>query len=685
VTGLFRNADVIGLYLLLAFGLLSPIASNTVLPVAPDHANHTAFIVQAKQAIEEGQFPLRVAPFQHEGLRYPVFQFYSSTPYWIGGLIYKYFTPGNPWVALKTVYLLGLWLAGIFTFKTGRILGFDKATSTLMGVVYMTSPYILINIHPRGAYTEAFAQFVLPLLAYASIRLAQRPAGLSYVWAALAWLLFGTCHIITFVYGTAFYLALVVLCYLFRAIRFRTTAVLLFACLLGWCVSAYQWFPAATTPPLGIHSQLGDIFATNWLTPFSMLLSLTATSPEPLGRDTTPLLYPSLGVPVLVAVGGILYFRRRIKPVEASVIWPLLIVFSVAFFCTWSPIDFWKYLPEQLRLAQFSYRFLTYISAAGVVLFGCFATIYGRSYGPPSFLGWLVCLILLAQPYLPTMPRNARSLESLIATPDVGYGAAAYLYAGKVADTYENEVGKYETRLPLVYADGWLMLGSQFDIDRQYFKRPGVYLRLQGTAEASSRPCERLDLTLNGAAIASVNVKPGLFEWRVPGSAFPFNRAVGQMAFQSDCGFVPSEVDPHSADNRRLWIRVRSLEFRSPGESTSTVTAVRPFCRIVAASVTCDVARPNAGELQLPMLFYPSLLDVRVNGGRVQYSPSYYGPFILAAVPLQAGHSTVSAAFVGSWLGNALSWAGILTAVVAAFVTGDKRRSSLPIPGARNR
>src|SRR5262249_10794161 len=158
--------------------------------------------------------------------------------------------------------------------------------------------------------------------------------------------------------------------------------------------------------------------------------------------------------------------------------------------------------------------------------------------GPPSFLGWLVCLILLTQPYLPAMPRNTRSLESLIATPDIGYGAAAYLYTGDVAATYENEAGKYETRLPLVYGDGWLMAVTQLNPDRQYFNRPGVFLKIEGTAEPSSRSCERLDLTLDGSTIASVNVRPGAFEWRVPGSAFQFNSAIGQMAFQSECGFV---------------------------------------------------------------------------------------------------------------------------------------------------
>jgi hypothetical protein len=91
-------ASAAALYLLLALGLLAPMASNGVLPAALDHANHTASIVQAKMALDEGQFPLKVAPFEHDHMRYPLFQFYSNTPYLIGGLIYKYVTPRNPWL-----------------------------------------------------------------------------------------------------------------------------------------------------------------------------------------------------------------------------------------------------------------------------------------------------------------------------------------------------------------------------------------------------------------------------------------------------------------------------------------------------------------------------------------------------------------------------------------------------------
>src|SRR5262245_20695786 len=132
-----RHADVLGLYVLLAMALLSPIASNTILPFAPDAANHTDYIAAGKRALDERQMPLRVAPYAQAGLRYPLFQFYGQTPYLAGALVYSYLTPANPWIALKIVYFVGFCLAAWFVFKLGELLRFGRATSILSGVVYV--------------------------------------------------------------------------------------------------------------------------------------------------------------------------------------------------------------------------------------------------------------------------------------------------------------------------------------------------------------------------------------------------------------------------------------------------------------------------------------------------------------------------------------------------------------------
>jgi uncharacterized membrane protein (UPF0136 family) len=449
------NGDVLGLYVILAIGLLGPLASDTILPRAVDHANHTAFIVEARHALEEGQFPLRVAPFAQFSLRYPLFQFYSQTPYVLAGAIHKYLTPDNPWLALKVSYLAGLCLAGFFVFKAGQLLGFDRATSVLTGVVYITAPYLLINIHARGTYTEAFAECVLPLLAYSSIRLIQRRQPVDVLTASLSWFILGTSHLITFVFGTMFYLLLVACLLTFRCIKLRSAAILVVACVLGWGLSAFQWYPAATIAPLRIHQGMGagTVFYWHWLTPLSSMLSLTSNPPEPLGgRLNTYFLHPAIGVPILVGVIGVTYLHRFLAS-RSSEVWICLALFFIAFLGAWSPVNFWDLLPAQFQIVQFPYRLLTFTDAFGTILFAYFAWVYRRRENSPGFLISLVVLILLAGPYLPMLPQNDRALSDIVARPEANYGTDAYEFAGAATLRLEG-VRSYADALPYCAVKG---------------------------------------------------------------------------------------------------------------------------------------------------------------------------------------------------------------------------------------
>ena len=69
---------VAAFYAVLAISCLAPLASDTVMPIDGQHTAHTAAIVQAHLALAQGQFPIRVAPWQHQGWQYPLFQFIEA-------------------------------------------------------------------------------------------------------------------------------------------------------------------------------------------------------------------------------------------------------------------------------------------------------------------------------------------------------------------------------------------------------------------------------------------------------------------------------------------------------------------------------------------------------------------------------------------------------------------------------
>lgn len=163
------------LYGLAAFLLMLPMASNSKIPAALDHANHIAHIVQARMALEERQFPLRVAPWEYEGWRYPAFHFYSQLLHTAGAVIHKLVTRSNPYSAYKLILWISLVFSGFFMYRTAYWLSQSRPGALMTGLVYMAAPYFLINIHAREAFTEAVAQGVLPAALYGSLRCYARP------------------------------------------------------------------------------------------------------------------------------------------------------------------------------------------------------------------------------------------------------------------------------------------------------------------------------------------------------------------------------------------------------------------------------------------------------------------------------------------------------------------------------
>src|SRR5262245_58144235 len=55
--------------------------------VCGDWVFHLNGVLEARDALAEGQFPVRVAPKFHGGIRYGLFQFYGQFPYTIPALL----------------------------------------------------------------------------------------------------------------------------------------------------------------------------------------------------------------------------------------------------------------------------------------------------------------------------------------------------------------------------------------------------------------------------------------------------------------------------------------------------------------------------------------------------------------------------------------------------------------------
>ncbi len=189
----------------LAIALLASLASNALIPAETDFLNHTALIVQAKLALAAGQFPLRVAPLEHNGWFYPLFQFYAPTSYMIAGYLCRWFTPTNPFLAYKITIGCALFIGEIYMYRLAYWFVRSRPAAILASVVYVTSPYYLIVLNHIGAFNEAIALGLLPVVLYYTWQRYYYPTqNKTLLQVSAAWYLLATIHLVTFFYTSLF-------------------------------------------------------------------------------------------------------------------------------------------------------------------------------------------------------------------------------------------------------------------------------------------------------------------------------------------------------------------------------------------------------------------------------------------------------------------------------------------------
>jgi len=678
-----RTLAVLCLYALVSISLLGPFASSSILPEASDHANHTALIVEAKLALTEGQFPICVAPWSVERLRLPIFQYYSSSIYTIAGLIYKHITTDNPWTALKVTYFLFFLLASYFTWSVGLSMGLSGEVSFLTGLLYITAPYLLVNVYGRGAFTEALAQLLLPCVTYAAICLYRRPGPIPFVASAVAWFFLATFHFITFAYGLLFAALFAAFAYFRRLDRLVPLAVLAASIVAGMALAAFQLIPSLTTE-LMLKKALPNPYGMAWLTPLPELLSLGSTAPRPLAPDVlAPYLRFNAGFPMLLGVAGCLILRLTRKmpgPVSSRVVDGLFGVTALALFMTWSPLDFWQYLPSAFYVVQFPYRLLTFAVLPGTLLAGICLNHIAATHGKGPLGAALALVLASTASQIPNMPPNPRTVENIIATPDMGYGKYGYLLERPPSRLPSR--AELDANVSLTYPDGWLQIDSPIEIPRSALEESAGTLYLKGAFANPSRPDGFLSLIADGKLVETKSFSVGPIELEFPLAAILAKSAspVIKLAFTSTTYTSPRAIDPRNPDGRKLMVNASELKIRSQKPSNFILLdRMRSHCFQKGETLECNVNLPAEGSVQLPMLYYPDLLDITVNGAVVPYDLSTRHNYVLATVKVAPGQSQIRAAWRGSGTGNMVSAAGWIGIVLLVLIPAFRRWRSRPV------
>ncbi len=369
------------LIILTAIFMLSPLASNALVPNSVDVINHLAAIIQAKMALQEGQFPLRVMPHMFSGWRYPFYQFYSPSAYLPAGALFM-LTPWNPFITFKLMIFLSSILGGFYLYRLANILVNSQYLALLTSVAYLTSPYYLIVIDHLYDFTEALALGVLPVTLYYTMKLFYYPKHLpTFLLMALFWYLLATVHIITFIYTFLFAAFLFTVFTCLHRRYWRHLMWLAGGFLLAIMLAAWYLLPVlALEKVLMIHNYFGNyqfrssqsVSLTTLFAPLANIWPMHISTDPKKVENMIFLERPNVGMPFMFAMAMSCYIYLKRKSINtAADAWflPLFLTALIILIFIWEPVNFWSHVPNALTVGQYSWRLLAEFSWVASLLF----------------------------------------------------------------------------------------------------------------------------------------------------------------------------------------------------------------------------------------------------------------------------------------------------------------------------
>jgi hypothetical protein len=719
------------LYLLIAVGMLYPFWPP-IFRGAGDLFTAIGTIVEADNALREGQFPIRVAPTQIGGARYPFFQFYGNFPFTAAAIVRRVLPGHDPYLAWKVTTVLALTCGGFFTWRLCRRLTRRGLPAVLGGAIFMTAPYMFADFVGRGAFTELVAFNLLPAVMYFAHRAFASPGVGNICRSAIAWALLGMSHNITYLYGITF-IGLWFLMYLLplprtrgrgrgrgagvpgtssrkptacapsdvrgaadaqgvalrlegvsspfspalshgymgegvRRCARRLSRVIVGGLIHGLLVAWYLAPQVMLMKSLKIGVQNADPSAWVYLTTLRSLLSPVAYTVPMTIDSVTPLLTTQVGVPVLVSVllGLVTLFLPRLGWRRRATVMRGVVLFAAAFVLAWAPVDFWRWLPGVFRFVQFPYRLLMF-----VVLFGSIAGAGALAWlvGMRRRWGAVVAFVLIgasAASYFPAGGSyNGLAIDALVAAPRLS-GLEDY----QITTDAAAKTGFYYPGLNFAgpeftgYTQDGIARRPAENIVPTPVGKPDA-LEVEGTLSTEQFAADKMVVILNDRR-HEFPLNESRFTLRVP------------VADTFDGTPVRLIVSPERISGGYAAAHVHRVEFvggdagkTRAGQPTAGVPARAMRAQTTTGLRTRASATVSAPSVvTLPLLYYPGLLRVSVDGNPV--TPGNVGRFV--ALPLETGQHNIDVEFTGVRWANAVSLVGWVGVITVPFIRRRQRR-----------
>lgn len=326
-------------------------------------------IFDLHQAWQTGVFYPRLSHNLNFGYGAPLFQYYpplasyAAMPFVGAGVGYV--------EAAKAVFTIALAGASAGAYIYARWLFNNRLAALLTALVFLFSPYLLLNVYERGALSETVGMALLPWLFYALHRLIYQPGVALFLLVVFVAAMSILAHNVTALFVTPAMILFVVLVATFDQ-RPKSMLLPLGALFVGLGLSAFYWLPAIGE--LGYSRaesfMIGDANAStvsrHLVTPFTLLQWNPIVEYSGPSRFRFGLLHSVLAVLAVAAI----YFQKTLprRSVVTLILMSLVLLFVLLLQLTWfQPL--WDVLPL-VRFIQFSWRLFGLASFSAAILIG---------------------------------------------------------------------------------------------------------------------------------------------------------------------------------------------------------------------------------------------------------------------------------------------------------------------------
>lgn len=197
-------------------------------------------VFEMRKCFDTGQIPCRWVPDMGYGNGYPLFNYYSVLPYYIGGVASYIFGFVG---AAKVLFFIPLLIGGFGMYFLVRKLYGEWAGFTA-GVLYQFAPYRALDGYVRGAIAESFALAVVPFVFYYFLKLIQKRTIGNFIGSAVSLGLFLMCHnIMTMFFIPILSVWILVLGFKYQLFSIKGLKSVFLAGLLGIGLAAFFIFP----------------------------------------------------------------------------------------------------------------------------------------------------------------------------------------------------------------------------------------------------------------------------------------------------------------------------------------------------------------------------------------------------------------------------------------------------------